>query len=98
MRFHLPLVVLILITMFASTSAHAAASLSRMVDFYASLDDLTREDLSGLDFTGRDLSHRILVSVDLTDTILEGTDLTDTRLTGVVSGGITGTPAARLET
>jgi uncharacterized protein YjbI with pentapeptide repeats len=50
--------------------------------------------LTGDDFTGADLEGANLSFATLTGTDLAGADLTGANLNGIVSGGITGTPAA----
>jgi uncharacterized protein YjbI with pentapeptide repeats len=72
-------------------------------------DQLTRADLSrtdlagaqldGADLTGANLSHANLTGASLVETILtsanlDATNLASATLTAIVSGGITGTPAA----
>ena len=61
--------------------------------------DLAGAQLDGADLTGADLSHADLTGASLIGTILtnvnlDGTNLAGSTLTTVVSGGITGTPAA----
>jgi uncharacterized protein YjbI with pentapeptide repeats len=61
--------------------------------------DLAGAQLDGADLTGADLSHAdltgaSLIGTILTSTKLDGTRLASSTLTAVVSGGITGTPAA----
>lgn len=61
--------------------------------------DLAGAQLDGADLTGADLSRANLTGASLIGTILtsanlDGTNLANATLTAVVSGGITGTPAA----
>jgi uncharacterized protein YjbI with pentapeptide repeats len=61
--------------------------------------DLAGAQLDGAGLTGADLSHADLTGASLIGTILtgarlDGTGLASSTLTAVVSGGITGTPAA----
>ena len=56
--------------------------------------DLGGAQLTGADLSGADLEGTGLDDAVLTGANIEGTDFTNTMLSGVVSGGLTGTPAA----
>lgn len=67
---------------------------ARLVDADLRGFDLVAADLTGTDLARANLSGANLSGADLAKTNLEGTDLSKADLTGVLSGGITGTPDA----
>ena len=56
--------------------------------------DLTGADMTGADLSGTSLTGANLTKATLTGANLNGSDLSKANLTGVVAGGITGTPTS----
>ena len=69
-----------------TNDSFAGADLAGVLLDYATL---TGDDFTGADLAGADLSFATLTGADLA-----GADLTGANLNGIVSGGLTGTPAA----